>query len=130
MTLAVEVSRLVLFVVSAASAMSSLAHAREYTNVHGNATVDVTVLDVDDSWGKTEQKCIQFLEGAPETYTKACFTAIYSNTTELLNCVVIFDDTHQCDSCTICTTDDGQVGFENDCDLIELHSRVSTDGCV
>jgi hypothetical protein len=89
---------------------------------NGSYKVDVT-MESTDNFG-SNKKCVEYLSGAPEKYTKACFTSKITDGGNFIECAVNFDS-HVCDSCAPCKTNEDLAGYTLDC--FSYLTRVNTN---
>lgn len=101
--------------------------AVKYTS--GSTQVDVTTTMIDKN--NSTEKCVTFLTDAPEKYSTACFTTIYTDGGTFYGCKVKLGD-NECSRCSACENNDEEVGFEIDCDSIEPaeSTYTSNPACI
>ena len=75
-------------------------------------------------------KCVEYLKGASNDFTKACFDTVHNVNEVVVGCAVRYDD-QACNFCKICTTTDDPpiVGYEVDCNNI-LPTKTTKSQCV
>jgi hypothetical protein len=75
--------------------------------------VDFTIESLDDNGSQIA--CVERLKGfEDDSFTTTCFSRTLNERGVLTACEVTFDD-KTCNSCSICETNDDQVGFTLDC---------------
>jgi hypothetical protein len=82
----------------------------------GSTEVDVTTTLVDSN--NSTEKCVTFMKNAPEKYSTACFTTLYTDGGTFMGCKIKLGDSY-CRYCQACETNKGEVGYTTDCDSIE-----------
>lgn len=101
--------------------------AVKYTS--GSTEVDVTNTLVDAN--NSTEKCVEYLSNAPEKYSTACFTTLYTDGGTFMGCEVKLGDTY-CDKCVACEDGEEEVGFMIDCDNFEpaVSTYQSSPSCI
>jgi hypothetical protein len=101
------------FVVLSALLLSSV-KAVKYSS--GSTEVDVTTTLVDKN--NSTEKCVTFMKNAPEKYSTACFTSLFTDGGTFMGCKIKLGDSY-CEYCQACETSERKVGYTIDCDSIE-----------
>jgi hypothetical protein len=98
--------------------------AETYSVSSTEVEVETTILDENNS----TRKCVTYLSNPPEKYETACFTSTYTDGGTFQHCTVQFDNSagKRCETFSVCTDSNKQIGFLLDCDSI-LPSKTNVN---